>query len=481
MDLSNYLGGEELLQKRNQFKRIFFYRVCGTGMGAAACLLKERGLEIEGGDTQFYPPMGDYLKSTGIPCHDLKTFDPQNLKNFDLIVVGNVVPRNSPDAKIIEESGVAFCSFPAALGAFVLKDANVIGIAGTHGKTTTTYFATQIFEKLETKPGYFIGGVIDGRPSAKLGDGRYFFIESDEYDSGYFEKYSKFQSYEIDHLILTSLEFDHADIFADLEAIKSEFRNLMGKLTNGVIHSSDYQAIAELKQELNQTRTNLYWEQYGSEETKGPKILSSSEKGTLFELRGRKFETNVIGLHNILNLSSIIIFALKEGFSGEQIQAAILDLKMVRRRQELRGYYRQVPVIDDFAHHPRAVELTLQALSSKYPKRKMIVVMEPNSATARSNIFQKEFEQSLASASQVIFAKPIRPTSVGWAGNLDVETMAKNLTAQQKPSVAVANLDELRSEIDKRLSDEDLLVILSNGTCLGLWESSFVKELSYKP
>lgn len=449
-------------------------------MGAAACLLKERGLEIEGGDTQFYPPMGDYLKSTGIPCHDLKTFDPAKLKNFDLIVVGNVVPKNSPDAKVIEESGVPFCSFPAALGAFVLKDTNVIGIAGTHGKTTTTYFATQVFEKLEVNPGYFIGGVIEGRPSAKLGDGRYFFIESDEYDSGYFEKYSKFQSYEIDHLVLTSLEFDHADIFANLDAIKAEFRNLMQKLTSGVIHSSDYPAILELKSEMTSVRQRLYWEQYGSDDSHGPKIVSSSEKGTVFELRGRKFETNVVGLHNILNLSSIIIFALKEGFSHEQVQGAIRDLQMVRRRQELRGYYRTVPVIDDFAHHPRAVELTLQALRSKYPNRQMLVVMEPNSATARSNIFQKEFELSLSIASQVVFAKPVRPTSVGWAGNLDVEAMAKNLSSQGKPSIAVANLEELRKELDQRLSGEDLLVVLSNGTCLGLWESSFVKELSSK-
>lgn len=481
MDLSNYLDGEALLLKRDQFKRIFFYRVCGTGMGAAACLLKERGLEIEGADTQFYPPMGDYLKSTGIPCHDLKSFDPKELKKFDLIVVGNVVPRNSPDAKNIEESGVPFCSFPAALGAFVLKDANVIGIAGTHGKTTTTYFATQIFENLGVNPGYFIGGVIEGRPSAKLGDGRFFFIESDEYDSGYFEKYSKFQSYEIDHLVLTSLEFDHADIFANLDAIKAEFRNLMNKLTSGVIYSSDYPAILELRDEMTSARPMLYWEHYGSDDDKGPKILSSSEKGTLFELRGRKFETNVVGLHNILNLSSIIIFALKEGFSHEEIQSSIRDLQMVRRRQELRGYYKDVPVIDDFAHHPRAVELTLQALSSKYPNRKLFVVMEPNSATARSNIFQNEFEQSLGLASKVIFAKPVRPTSVGWAGNLDVEMMAKHLSEQAKPSVAVANLEELRKELDQSLSNDDLLVILSNGTCLGLWESSFVKELSSKP
>lgn len=478
MDLSNYLDAPKLLAKREQFKRIFFYRICGTGMGAAACLLKENGYHVEGADSQFYPPMGDYLKSTGIPCHQLKDFDPLFLKSFDLIVVGNVVPKNSVDAQTIEQSGVPFCSFPAALGAFVLRDVNVIGIAGTHGKTTTTYFATQIFEKLEGNPGYLIGGVMEGRPSAKLGNGRYFFIESDEYDSGYFEKYSKFQSYEIDHLVLTSLEFDHADIFANLEAIKSEFRQLFKKITSGVIFCSDYEATLELKSEFEKERSELYWMQYGTKDHNGPKIMSSNDKETTFVINNKTFKTNVVGFHNILNLSSIILYAIEEGFSDQEIQGAITNLKMVRRRQELRGYYKSIPVIDDFAHHPRAVELTLNALKDKYPGRNIVVIMEPNSATARSNIFQNEFLDSLAVATQVIFAKPVRPTSVGWAQNLDVVSMAKALNQKNISSTVVESLEELRKELDQRLTSDSLLAVLSNGTCLGLWESSFVTELS---
>src|SRR5690606_14691207 len=250
---------------------------------------------------------------------------------------------------------------------FVLRDANVIGIAGTHGKTTTTYFATQIFEKLNTNPGYFIGGVIEGRQSARLGDGRYFFIESDEYDSGYFEKCSKFQSYEIDHLILTSLEFDHADIFCDLEAIKKEFRHLLQKITAGVIYCCDYLATNDLRDEFITKRPELYWNEYGSKTKLGPKIERATENETIFSIHGETYKTNVIGFHNILNLSSVILFARREGFSLHQIQESITDLKMVRRRQELRGYYRAIPVIDDFAHHPRAVSLTLDAIKSKYP------------------------------------------------------------------------------------------------------------------
>ncbi len=477
MDLKNYLDKDQLIAKRDQFKRIFFYRVCGTGMGAAACLLKEKGLLVEGGDTQYYPPMSDYLKSTGIVCHKLGDYDAEQLKDFDLIVVGNVVPRLSEDARTIENSGVPFCSFPAALGAFVLKDTNVVGIAGTHGKTTTTYFATQIFESLKQEPGYFIGGVMEGRPSARLGSGKYFFIESDEYDSGYFEKFSKFQSYEIDHLLLTSVEFDHADIFKDLDAIKSEFRNLFKKIPNSIIYSSDYQAIEDLKNENLDHYKTLSWTSYGSNNEIGPKIIETSTSGSSFVLDGQTYKTNVIGLHNLLNLSAVILFAKNEGFSFEQISGAIKDLKMVRRRQELRGYYNGVPVIDDFAHHPKAVDLTLNGLRVTYPNRKLVVVMEANSATARSNIFQKEFEQALHVADEVLFARPARPTSVSWAGNLDIDSMAKNLSSIGKDSRVVEKLSDLRVEIDQRIDDKTLLVILSNGTCLGLWESDFVQAL----
>ncbi len=188
MNLANCLDYSGLKKIQATVKKVFFYRVCGTGMGAAACLLKEKGYLVEGGDSNFYPPMSTYLESTGIPLHKVDQITREFLKSFDLIVVGNVIPKGGADATLIEELGVKFVSFPTAIGALVLSDVNVVGIAGTHGKTTTTFFATQIFENIGADPGYLIGGVMEGRPSAKLGNGKYFFIESDEYDSAYFEK-----------------------------------------------------------------------------------------------------------------------------------------------------------------------------------------------------------------------------------------------------------------------------------------------------
>ena len=182
MKHSNYLDKEQLLLKKQSIKKIFFYRICGTGMGAAAILLKEAGYIVEGGDTQFKPPMSDYLKSTQIPLIDLLDVDSEYLRGFDLIVVGNVVSKKSPDAQLIESLGVNFCSFPASLGAFILKERKVVGISGTHGKTTTTYLMSQVFKNLGFNPGYFIGGVLNEGPCANLGNSDYFFIESDEYD-----------------------------------------------------------------------------------------------------------------------------------------------------------------------------------------------------------------------------------------------------------------------------------------------------------
>ena len=480
MNMKNKLDYSALKKLQKDIKRVFFYRVCGTGMGAAACLLKEKGFEVEGGDTNFYPPMSTYLESTGIPLHKLDKIDQAFLKSFDLIVVGNVIPKGGPDASLIEELGVNFSSFPTAIGALVLSEVNVIGIAGTHGKTTTTYLATQVFENLKAEPGYLIGGVMEGRPSSRLGSGKYFFIESDEYDSAYFEKISKFRSYSIDNLILTSLEYDHADIFGSVEEIKDQFRAAIPHISKKFIFSSDYPAANELFSEFSNGDKDK-WMKYGEQSEIGPKILKSGPEGTSFQLKVNKedyvFETNLIGRHNVMNLSSVILYALTEGFTKAQLQAAIKDLQMVKRRQEVRGIYKGALVIDDFAHHPRAVELTLDGIITKYPGKKINVIMEPNSATARSAIFQKEFEESLSRASSVIFTKPTRPTSVKDVGDLDIYKITEVVRASGRPGSVVGNLAELMTEIEKVTGEENVILILSNGTCLGLWESDFVKNL----
>lgn len=459
------------------------YRICGTGMGATACLLKEKGYHIEGCDQRFYPPMGDYLKKTGIPLHDLSqlTTDAQIqalLSQFDMVVVGNVIPKGGVDALRIEKSGVPYCSFPAALGGLILGDVNVVGIAGTHGKTTSTYLLEQIFMKIGMHPGHFIGGVIDELAPAAMGDGRFFFIESDEYDSAYFEKYSKFRSYSIDNLILTSLEFDHGDIFNNVEEIKEQFRLAMPEIKKTIVACADYPAILELAQECGGKDS---WIFYGDNKECGPYIEQLTPEGSRFRLKfkGRDytFNTNLVGRHNVLNLAAGLLYALAEGISGEVLSHAISDLKMVKRRQEVRGVYRSSLVIDDFAHHPRAVEYTIESIKLQFPQKKIWVVLDPASATARSDVFQKEFVNSLMNSDGVILAKPERASTVKGRGNLDCEQLVSDLNKRGKESHLAKNASEILQQLNRLANPSTLFLVLSNTTCLGLWESDFIRSL----
>lgn len=478
MNLENMVVGEQLADLKEKTKRIFFYRICGTGMGACACLAKEVGFQVEGADLSFSPPMSTYLSKSEIPLHQLGDLTREKLQEFDLIVVGNVVAGKSDYARFIEESGVAFTSFPSFLGEFILKDKEVIGLSGTHGKTTTTYFLTQMLEALGEDTGYLIGGIIDGRAPSRLGKSKFFAIEADEYDSCYFQKISKFRLYNLSHMIITSLEFDHADIFDNLEDIKSEFSHTLKDLPGEVIYNDEYPAIQDLKQGHDQRDK---WIQYGVHSTLGPQNIRNMNGQTHFDLslnnQSYTFKTNIIGNHNILNISSCLLLLSTKGYSPEQLIVAVAKLGLVKRRQEYRGTYNGAIVIDDFAHHPRAIDLTIKAIRESYPGKKIITIFEPISATARSQIFQVEFEKSLEVSDEVVLAINGLKTTVSKGNNLDGHKIVNNLNKQSLPSYAVESLKELRGKIDELASPENLLLILSNKTCLGLWESDFVDAL----
>ena len=479
MDLTNLISQDDLIARRSQIKKVFFYRICGAGMGPAAVLIKQAGFQVDGADSAFYPPMSTFLETTGIPLFKLDKVTPEFLKKYDLIVVGNSVSGKAEAARMIEKVGVPFTSFPSALGSLVLKDKNVVGIAGTHGKTTTTYFMTQLLEKLNQNPGNLIGGIIEGRNPSELGD-KYFAIESDEYDSAYFHKISKFRLYEMKHLILTSLEFDHADIFASVEKIEDEFRDVIPKMKT-LIFNQEYPSAMKLYKEYFGKNADQKWLLYGDKSEIGPFEVETFETGSTFSLKWKgesiPFKSSVIGQHNVLNLTSCLIFLLNEGFKVPELQNATAKIGMVKRRQEVRGKYKGMVVIDDFAHHPRAITVTLQAIRAQFKNKKIITVFEPISATARSSIFQNEFRDSLASSEKVIIAKAEIATTALSGKDLDSDQLAKEITQKGSQAVCVNKLDDLRKAIDAFAEPDAVLLILSNRTCLGLWESSFVQEL----
>ncbi|MGB0453477.1 MAG: UDP-N-acetylmuramate--L-alanine ligase [Bacteriovoracaceae bacterium] len=464
----------------DSIKRIFFYRICGTGMGAAATLLKQKGYDVEGADVNFYPPMSDYLEQSEIKVQKLSDVTDEYLKEFDIVVVGNVVAGKSEDGDRIKNMQVPYCSFPAILGALVLKDYHVVGVAGTHGKTTTTYFLTQLFEALGEEPGYFIGGIMEGRPPARLGKSKYFFIESDEYDCGFFEKFSKFHLYKINSLILTSLEFDHADIYNDVEEIKDEFRKLLPTLNEIMIGNVDYPHSLDLIREKIVDRIKALIP-YGQASHNGPQIIEASEKGTKFFVRyGQNedlYETNLIGRHNIANISAAVIFALTQGYSKSEVKACLSNIVHVKRRQELRGNYNGMPIIDDFAHHPTAIQLTLEGIEQQYPDKKIIVLYEPNSATARSNIFLQDYLHAFRKVARFAVTKINRPTSAKNNKTLSLEELNEGLIDKGVDTIIVKSLDEVQTFIETLDHEDSILLVMSNGTCLGLWQSDFIKNL----
>ena len=479
MDLTYLISQDDLIARRSQIKKVFFYRICGAGMGPAAVLVKQAGFEVEGADSAYYPPMSTFLETTGIPLFKLDQVTPEFLKQYDLIVVGNSVSGKAEAARMIEKVGVPFTSFPSALGSLVLKDKDVVGIAGTHGKTTTTYFMTQLLEKLNQNPGNLIGGIIEGRNPSELGD-KYFAIESDEYDSAYFHKISKFRLYEMKHLILTSLEFDHADIFASVEKIEDEFRDVIPKMKT-LIFNQEYPSAMKLYKEYHGKNPDQKWFLYGDKSEIGPFDVETFETGSTFSLKwkGEKnsFKSTIIGQHNVLNISSCLIFLLAEGFKVVDVQNAAANIGMVKRRQEVRGKYKGMTVIDDFAHHPRAITVTLEAIRAQFKNKKIITVFEPISATARSSIFQNEFRDSLGASEKVIIAKAEIATTALGGTDLDSDKLTKEINQKNHATVCVSKLDDLRKAIDTFAEPDAVLLILSNRTCLGLWESSFVQEL----
>jgi UDP-N-acetylmuramate: L-alanyl-gamma-D-glutamyl-meso-diaminopimelate ligase len=480
MDLSHLISQADLIKRRPEIKKVFFYRICGAGMGPAAVLVKQAGFDVHGADSAYYPPMSTFLESTGIPLFKLEEVTPEFLKQYDLIVVGNSVSGKAESARMIEKAGVPFTSFPSALGSLVLKEKNVIGIAGTHGKTTTTYFMTQLLEKLGQNPGYLVGGIIEGRDPARLGD-KYFVIESDEYDSAYFHKISKFRLYELKNMILTSLEYDHADIFSSVEMIEDEFRDVIPGMKSTLVFNQEYASAMKLYKDYLGKNPAQKWFLYGAGSEMGPHELKTFENGSEFYVtwKGEKipFKSSVVGQHNVLNLTSCLIYLLAEGFTVSELQKAALEIGMVKRRQEVRGKYKDMIVIDDFAHHPRAITVTLDAIRARFKNKKIITIFEPISATARSNIFQTEFRDSLADSDKVIIAKASISTTALNGQDLDVDKLSLEISQRGMPSVVVTKLEELRSKIDEFRETDAVLLVLSNRTCLGLWESGFVQEL----
>ena len=444
--------------------KIHILGVCGTFMGGVALLAKESGIEVSGSDENVYPPMSTLLESQGVDV--LSGFDSAHLE-ADQIVIGNVMTRGMPVVEHVLNRKLPYTSGPQWLYENILKDRWVLAVAGTHGKTTTASILAWILEYAGLKPGFLIGGVPENfGVSARLGESPFFVVEADEYDTAFFDKRSKFVHYHPQTLVLNNLEYDHADIFPDLEAIKIQFHHLMRMLpseglaiTNAeesnlqdVLDRGCWTPVEHFSSEENGNTTGWSANYINADGSKFDVLLNNEVLGTV--------SWSLLGKHNVSNALAAIAASRHAGVPVEHAIAALSTFKGIKRRMELRGEVKGVRVYDDFAHHPTAIETTLKGLRHNVGNQKIIAILEPRSNTMRLGIHKESLANSLEIADQVLL---FQPKGLDW----DMQPVLDKLG--DKASLH-DDIDELVSTITKDRKAGDQLLVMSNGGFGGIHE-----------
>ncbi|MFO0727623.1 MAG: UDP-N-acetylmuramate:L-alanyl-gamma-D-glutamyl-meso-diaminopimelate ligase [Myxococcota bacterium] len=456
-------------------KLIHLVGICGTGMGSFAGLLKAAGHQVRGSDDNVYPPMSTKLADWGIPV--MKGYRPENLEPTpDLVVVGNVIRRTNPEAMAVVERKLPYTSFPQALGDLFLKDRHSIVVAGTHGKTTTTSLIAWGLTSAGRDPGLLVGGVPENfQEGFRLGRGPEFVVEGDEYDTAYFDKVPKFLHYRPQTAVLTSLEFDHADIYPNVEAIEREFEKLVALVPpEGLILACAAQPRVVPRTVQAKARVETYSARPGAEAWWTAKDLETTASGTRFSvMRGRegfgRFELPLFGVYNVENALAAVATWSSRGLSPSEIAAGLSSFKGVARRQMVRAEINGVRIVDDFAHHPTAVKETLAGLAARYPGSRLIAVFEPRSATSSRAYFQQEYAAAFGSAGWVIIAGVGRP-EIPAEERLDIARLAKDIRASGPQAENIAQVDDIVARLGAESKPGDTVVIMSNGGFGGIFE-----------
>jgi UDP-N-acetylmuramate: L-alanyl-gamma-D-glutamyl-meso-diaminopimelate ligase len=456
-------------------KHIHLIGICGTAMASLAGMLNERGHRVTGSDAAAYPPMSTFLESLSIPL--AQPFAEANLTpRPDLVVVGNAISRGNAELEYVLDQRIPFCSLPQILHDEFLVGKEVLVVAGTHGKTTTTSMLAWIFETAGLKPSFLIGGIAENfRSSFGLGDGRYFILEGDEYDTAFFDKGPKFLHYFPDATILTSVEFDHADIYKDLDAVETAFKRLVNLVPRrGRIVAFD-QGGGSLERCLQKAFCPV--ERFGFSPGAYWRIADlklETERTRWSVLRDGKpwadFEFALAGEYNVWNATAAAALAANCGIPADAIAKAFQTFESVKRRLEVKARVNGVTVIDDFAHHPTAIEQTLRALRSRYPGARLWVVLEPRSNTMRRNVLQDALADSLALADEVVIANIFKSDAIPEAERLDLDRVVAQIRKQGPRARILADADSIVSVVAPELASGDVVAILSNGGFGGIYE-----------
>jgi UDP-N-acetylmuramate: L-alanyl-gamma-D-glutamyl-meso-diaminopimelate ligase len=460
---------------------IHLIAVCGVGMASLAGLLQARGYRVTGSDQNIYPPMSTYLAEIGIDV--LAGYHTEHLSpRPDLVIVGNAVSRPNPEAQAVLNQNIPYSSFPQALGQFLIGSRTSVTVAGTHGKTTTTALAAWVLTCAGLDPGFFIGGVpLNFGSGWKVGAGDHVVIEGDEYDTAFFDKGPKFLHYRPRHVIFTGVEFDHADIYRDLEHVKTAFGRLMDIIPGdgSLVLCTDYPAALEIS-----TRAPCPRVTYGANGAADwtADHVEFHEGRTFFDAcyRGKsegRIEVGLIGRHNVMN--ALAVYAMGRGLSIErdELLQGFSTFRGVKRRQEIRGERRGVLVIDDFAHHPTAVRETIEAVRAAYRGHRLWAIFEPRSNTSKRSIFEKEFADALARADRIVIADVYQPERVPEGERLSVENVASLINGPDKEPRAfvIGDTADIAIRIAREAHSGDVVLVMSNGGFDGVQEKILQK------
>lgn len=450
-----------------QVKKIHLIAICGTGMGALGSMLKDMGYEVTGSDQTVYPPMSDFLLGKGIEIID--GYKEENIfYGPDLIVVGNSVSKDNPEVVAMDKMDLNFCSMPQAINHFFADDKKPLVVTGTHGKTTTASILAWLLYAADLDPSFMIGGILKNfNSNYRLGHGEYVVIEGDEYDTAFFDKGPKFLHYAPFIAILTSVEFDHADIFRDFDHVKKTFEAFItGISQHGTLLAfNDDKHVAHL---IDNTQCRV--KTYGRNENAqwGLGAVSIDPPWSCFEVLKAgatfgSFKTRLMGEHNLMNALSVIAVAHELAIPVEVIARAFETFSGIRRRQEVRGEKRGITVMDDFAHHPTAVRETIRAVKPFYPKGRLVAVFEPRTNSSMRKVFQDIYPFSFDKADLVCIRKPSRLEKIPSDDRFSSETLVAELKRRGKDAHYFQDTGSIIEFLCSHARSDDLILIMSNG------------------
>jgi UDP-N-acetylmuramate: L-alanyl-gamma-D-glutamyl-meso-diaminopimelate ligase len=440
--------------------------VCGTAMATLAALLKSKGFDVRGSDQNVYPPMSDFLVQQGITL--LQGYRPEHItSDLDLVVVGNAISRGNPELEEVLDRKIRYCSLPEAVRDHFLWASRAVVITGTHGKTTTTALTSWLLADGGADPSVLIGGIAENFDSSfRIGGGREFVIEGDEYDSAFFDKTAKFLKYLPDIAVVGNVEYDHADIYPNLDAIRLTFRRFINLIPRRglLLLGADNAEAMDLRQKAH-CRVETFglaeqadWQAYD---------LEVANASTTFRVRRGgaslgTFELPLLGAYNVRNALAALAVGAAVGLHVDAMATSLRRFKGVRRRLEHRGTVRGVAVYDDFAHHPTAIAETLAGVRSAYPDRRIWAIFEPRSATSCRRIFQDDFARAFGKADKVILPAVFR-SSLPEAERLSAEELISALKTSGIDARYIPQTDEIVKVVARESRQGDLVVVMSNG------------------